>query len=85
MSLRQDAGLRRRSQGWGSCRNGARAGDCLVRLVRYSRAPPWNLRIQYQACYSLPLSRAKLWAWLWVVSQLCCRTLHPSLDPEALS
>ena len=28
--------------------------------------------------YNLPLSRAKL----WVVSQLCCRTLHPLRDPD---
>ena len=28
--------------------------------------PPWHLSIQYQACFNLPLSRAKL----WVVSQL---------------
>ena len=53
----------------------------LMRLViRYYTRPPWHLRIQYQTCYNLPLSRAKL----WVASQLCCRTLHPSLDPEAL-
>ena len=52
--------------------------DCLD-TTRYTR-PPWHLRIQYQECYNLPLSRARL----LVVSQLYCRTLHPSLDPEAL-
>ena len=49
-------------------------------LIRFYTLPSWHLRTQYQTCYNLPLSRAKLWA----VSQLCCGTLHPSPDPDAL-
>ena len=45
----------------------------LIKMISYYTRPPWHRRIQYQMCYNLPLSRAKL----WVVSQLCCRTLHP--------
>ena len=43
-----------------------------VRLIRFYTLPTWDQRIQYQTCYNLPLSRAKL----WVVSQLCCTSLQ---------
>ena len=57
-----------------------------VRLIRFYTLPTWDQRIQYQTCYNLPLSRAKLWvvSQLWSCAARACRTLHPSLDPEAL-
>ena len=48
------------------CRHSAKT-HTTTRLVTYYTRPPWHLRSQHQACYNLPLSRARL----WVVSQLC--------------
>ena len=49
-------------------------------MIRLYTLPHTHLRSQYQTCYNLPLSPPKL----WVVSQLCCGTLHLSSGPEAI-